>query len=747
MDVIILQSPFSQLNSPYPASAYLFSFFNQLKKNKDMNIDSVQAFDVNNDIFHAIFSAQGLNTIFNEVEKNEKTLLASLEEESLFNVVRFLSFKDRWTRWIEPIKAILCTNQKEHTHEFIHSAHVPRGFRMEQYLHNLHRKPSVEDSAILASLAIADLSDFIRIAFDESFSLVHYASSLAESQNDFSIIEKCLDSPILIHFLTPVLDKIFANISKEKEILFCLSTPFAGTVVGAFFMARFIKKYFPHAHCSLGGGFVNTELREVQCTDIFTYIDFISYDAGFGSYCQLFDFLKSKKQGEKLYKLKYFFNSQIIDMTPSNDEKNSLYNAKEKSFLKNILPDYSFCDFATYPKMVDDINPMHRIWSDGTWIKAYLAYGCYWHRCTFCDTQLDYVHNFCMQNEDRLFEDLYQQAQKQKSFGVHFVDEAAPPVMLKNFALKNCRLPAEKNPLTFWGNVRFEKVFSSDLAHFLAFGGLTAVSAGIEIAVEDEISNIDKGTTLADIVASCAAFKEAGILVHAYMIFGYFYETPQILINSMEILRQFFVIGLIDSCFWHKFVLTKHSKIFAEWKKGLHPQLQPQIKSNKKIFADYDVPFINEKNSQKYEAALLQSLHAWMQGKKLNQNVQKWFNFAMPSPTIEKNYVQTLVNQYEQRKKKTQGQRPAQNKCYYWLGSNPIIINDVLHWFFMDELQSLPLPTMRASPSATAILHILTQLSPSFSQENKYSEKIYNTLHLLPKDKLNFLRKNGLVVV
>ena len=69
------------------------------------------------------------------------------------------------------------------------------------------------------------------------------------------------------------------------------------------------------------------------------------------------------------------------------------------------------------------------------------------------------------------------------------------------------------------------------------------------------------------------------------MIYGYFGETEQDTINSMETLRQLYAAGLLDSCFWHKFVLTRHSRIYSEWKEGLHKNLNPFAPKNSGVFA------------------------------------------------------------------------------------------------------------------------------------------------------------------
>ena len=82
------------------------------------------------------------------------------------------------------------------------------------------------------------------------------------------------------------------------------------------------------------------------------------------------------------------------------------------------------------------------------------------------------------------------------------------------------------------------------MADILSYGGLTGVSGGIEIACGDGLLDVNKGIDIESLVSACAAFKEAGIRVHAYMIYGFYNETPQMLIDSAETLRQLFAAGL-----------------------------------------------------------------------------------------------------------------------------------------------------------------------------------------------------------
>ena len=298
---------------------------------------------------------------------------------------------------------------------------------------------------------------------------------------------------------------------------------------------------------------------------------------------------------------------EVIEPREEDKEAGSF----EEKMTVSIVPDYSDIDFSSYPRLVDDTNAMHRLWSDGTWMKAYLAHGCYWHKCAFCDVTLDYVCAYRMTDAKRLFFSLYAQSKKNGVRGVHFVDEACPPVSLAAFSYENAK---EGTPLSSWGNVRFEKTFTRDIADFISFGGVIGVSGGIEIATGSGLDDIHKGTDIDSIAGSCAAFKEAGILVHAYMIFGYWQENAQMLIDSLETLRQFFAIGLIDSAFYHKFVLTRHSRIYKEWQEGKYTELKPIIPTDTGIFAKNGLHFEGEEKSERYEAGLNEAIDSWMHG-------------------------------------------------------------------------------------------------------------------------------------
>lgn len=764
LNTLIIQPPLVQLNTPYPSGAYLLDFFNSLYEEKNVK-GRVEWFDLSNSFFHKIFCKHGIAHIFNSTF--EKALKLSSQYESqgddntAFHLRRFISQKEFWINWIDEIIAIVCSSNskisgREFAHEFIRSAHVPRGMRVENFLSNLTRDVSTDDAQILSSLALADLADYIKMVYDQNFALIRYAEHLATSTAEFSETIEGLKAPSLNDFYKPLLlEKITSY--KNEPTLYCISVPFPGCFESALFSADLIRKECgDNAIIIFGGGYVNTELREISEKGIFDYCHILSYDKGYGSYIRLFDEfinaacgIEDEKQcfnlkeafenifdSRKFYNFSYLKNgSVIIPLEKENEEYKVLYK-KEHEYIRKITPDYSHIDFTKYPRLADDTNPMHRIWNDGAWLKAYIAHGCYWHRCAFCDTTLDYVKDYCLTDINSLYDSLCVQAEKTGVHGIHFVDEACPPVALQNFALKNMAVKSSnKIPLTYWGNIRFEKTFDRDLADLLSAGGLTAVSAGIEIATGNGLSAVNKGTDMENIVNACCAFKEAGILIHSYMIFGFWSQSVQDLIDSMETLRQLFEAGLLDSAFWHKFTLTLHSTVYEEYKKGKYPELKilPQKKTQ---FAKNDLHFEGEEKSEKFSAPLNAALELWMHGEKLSKPVESYFPFKMPKPSIAKDYIASLIAKYEENRDRKFHKIPEQGskEKFVWLGGVPLLLDSSdkskmqICWSYMGELLYADIEKSKAHEVVNILETISAKNYDSFDKDKFSAERIYSVL-------------------
>ena len=162
MNVLIITPPLVQLNAPYPSGAYLKSFFKSLGHNATW-------LDLSIELVHEIFSHSGLARLFDLTEEKAMKLAAKAEsegdEETARNLRRYILQQDLWTNWIDDIVKILCdgtdVSTREICHKFMFSPNVPRGARMENYIANLDREPNADDTRNLATMALADLADYI----------------------------------------------------------------------------------------------------------------------------------------------------------------------------------------------------------------------------------------------------------------------------------------------------------------------------------------------------------------------------------------------------------------------------------------------------------------------------------------------------------------------------------------------------------------------------------------------------------
>ena len=639
--VILIQPPFVQLNGPYPAPYYLKSFIEKRGK-------PVTVLDHSIGLFERIFSRSGLERIFQDA------LLITAGKNSSRETERFLSERDLWLNSIERLIAFLRGRDPEWGH-FLALANgcLPGGPRTDAYLANAWRAESgaeisVDEAKTFATLLLSDLADFITHTLDSGFGLVRYTPVMEASLNggfrDFASVQKKLNGYIMEIFYRPFLAEEWEKLEKsgryaDGPFLLGLTIPFPGCLAGALVCADSAKKRFGSVIRTVaGGGFVNTELRYLNAPEFHNYFDFLSLDIG------------------------YSFLASILDFEVT---------ATEEAVVKVNFPDYSEVDFSRYLYPVDDANPMHRLWSDGHWLKAFLAHGCYWHSCSFCDVTLDYIKNFIPVDVPSLFGHLKNQAEKTGVRGVHLCDEAAPVSSLLEFALLNREAGL---PLNFWGNIRFEKDYNPDIAAILAAGGLMGVSAGLEVATERGFKATAKGINLNGAVKTLAAFKESGILIHAYLIYGFWDEDEQELIDSAETTRQLFAHGLLDSAFWHKFILTCHSRIYAEKKRGLHPGLKVNEECGGEIFALNDLSFEGEEGYGKYTLPLDRLLKAWMAGE-TEAPVSAAFPFRVKAPSVPPGLVAAILDEYARERDANRTIYPARQN--YRIETNVLFLGTI----------------------------------------------------------------------
>jgi hypothetical protein len=635
-DLLLITPPFTQLNTPYPATAYIKGFLNT------KSISSTQA-DIGIEVILELFSKQGLKDMFELVVS--KTEISD-------NSNRIRSLQNEYLKTIDSVVAFLQGKNPTLALQICQDDFLPEASRFAQLEETEWAFGSMgtQDKAKhLATLYLEDISDFIVECIDSNFGFSRYAERLGRSANSFDELYGVLHQDL------SYIDKITLRILKEKiEIiqpkLFLISVPFPGNLYAAFRCAQFVKTNYPKIKISMGGGFPNTELRSLSDARVFEFFDFITLDDG-ELPVELLT-LKIQNPNSNEYKRTFILeNGKVVYKNNSSrqDYKQSLVGT----------PDYSDLQLEKYISVIEIVNPMHRMWSDGRWNKLTMAHGCYWGKCTFCDISLDYIKLYepiaAKIIVDRIEELSFQTGQN----GFHFVDEAAPPALMREVALEILR---RNITITWWTNIRFEKSFSADLCLLLKASGCIAVSGGLEVASDRLLHLIDKGVTVEQVAQVTRNFTESGIMVHAYLMYGYPTQTVQETVDSLEMVRQLFEIGVLQSGFWHQFAMTAHSPV------GLQPDKFGVTKKTDIIgtFANNDINYTDKTgiDHDKFSYGLKKSLFNFMHGICFDYELQEWFDFKIPKTKIDENYISDCLNSESEFSVKS-------NSKIVWLGTKP----------------------------------------------------------------------------
>jgi radical SAM superfamily enzyme YgiQ (UPF0313 family) len=429
-----------------------------------------------------------------------------------------------------------------------------------------------------------------------------------------------------------VIERAFA----EPFDLIGFTVPFPGNLVGALRLAQWSKKQLPGTPVAMGGGYVNTELRQVQDARLFDWIDYLGFDDGEAVLDAL---LKLKETLPKNgVRLKYREGGRVQTSVQQKSELDA--------FKGRATPDYRGLPIDRYLAMLEMPNPMHRMWSDFFWNKLTLAHGCYWKKCSFCDVSLDYISRVEPETAERIVDQMDEISAQTGRSGFHFVDEACPPSLLKAVAKE---LLVRQRAYTWWGNLRFDHLFDQDTARLMADAGCVAVTGGLEVASPRLLALMNKGVTLEQVARVANAFSSAGIYVHAYLMYGFPSQTSAETVDALEFVRQLFAEGVIASGHWHRFVATIHSPVGrAPQKYGveLHPPQAPP----EGLFAQNEIAFTDlSAKKDKVDHDLLgeglrRALYNYMLGIGLSQPVHSWFSGSVPKASLPKNFVRQCLN-------------------------------------------------------------------------------------------------------
>jgi radical SAM superfamily enzyme YgiQ (UPF0313 family) len=622
--VLSLIPPMTQLNTPYPSTAYITGFL------RSQGVACAQA-DLALALVLALFTPEGLDRVL---------ACAQVQGDCGPSVQAFTAQFAQYRSTIGPTIAFLQGRDATLAHRIAGRGFLPEGPRfatLSAYADDDSADPlgwafgalGLQDRARhLATLYLNDLADVLRDGVDARFAFVRYAESLASSQASFDPLAHALAAPKTL--VDTVLEELtLATLAQHQPDLVLLSVPFPGAMYAALRIAQTIKAHAPHTVIAMGGGYVNTELRALQEPRVFDYVDYITLDAGERPLLCLIEHLQGQRSRQRLVRCFSRNDQGLVQYTN--------WQEPDVAFEDVGTPTWDGLPLHQYLSLLDMLNPMHRLWSDGRWNKLTVAHGCYWKKCSFCDVSLDYISRYETASASTLVDRIERIVQETGQTGFHFVDEAAPPKALKALAQELLRRNLH---ISWWGNIRFEKTFTPELAELLAQSGCIAISGGLEVASDRLLERMKKGVRVEQVACVTKGFAQAGILVHAYLMYGFPSQTLQDTVDALEYVRQLFENGCIQSGFFHRFACTVHSPVGKDPAAyGIELLPQPPV-----TFAQNDIGFTDPTGVDHAQLGhgLRKAIYNYMHGLGLETDVRQWFELPKgqcPKPSVGRHTI------------------------------------------------------------------------------------------------------------
>jgi hypothetical protein len=593
MKALLVTPPLTQLNTPYPATCHLLGFLHSRNHNAEQ-------MDLGIELIGRLLTGTMLKRIFEAASQHSRLSKAN-------RII--LQQADFYIRTIDPVMRFLGGKDATLAQRFCELTFWPESKRLpsdEDLEWGFGLIGNYDRATHLCTLFLKDLCDFINSTIDPHFELIRYAESLCLRLPEFRPLQNELQKP---HTLidTLMLDIFSQRMALCKPDLVGFSVPFPGNLYSALRCAQWIRQNFPQVKIVMGGGYVNTELRSLTDPALFDFIDYLVFDDGELPLLRIMD-------GGELIRTLYRDDAGAIIRVNFDNKENI-------PFAESGTPSYEGLLQNNYINMIELSNPMHALWSNGKWNKLMLAHGCYWGKCAFCDGALDYVKRFDQAPVELIVDRMEAVIAQTGQTGFHFVDEAAPPALLRKLAEEIIRM---KLTVSYWTNVRFEKSYTPELCYLLAQSGCIAISGGLEVASPRILKMINKGITVESASESMRNFTEAGIMTHAYLMYGFPTETARETIDSLEVVRNLFANGWIQSAFWHRYAMTIHSP------SGICPESVGAKHVDQPLapFANNEIPFTTsqEIDLDFYGKGLNLATYNYMQGAGYDIPVKKWFN-------------------------------------------------------------------------------------------------------------------------
>jgi hypothetical protein len=654
MRILLIIPPMTDLNTPYPSTAYLAGYL------QPRGYDVIQ-WDASLDLFLRLHSRSGIAAI-------REVLTDQVARGSPSKAIDWF-IKYPHEDLVEPVVRFLQGKDPTLAHRIV-SGLLPKGIttpRISESKEDAFGSFGIADHAkYLGSLYLRNISHSITSGVDRRW-LAGNRYSLTHNQpqsHSFDRYEEALiGRPTMIVEL--MLDMLRDTLVATRPDVVGITVPFEGQLLASLYFGRAIKDNFPDIRVVVGGGLINTTMRSLSDARVFKYTDYVTVDDGERPLECVLQTLEGTRPSDALLRTFVCCNGAVKLLSSTSE--------CDVSAQDMAAPSYRGLRVSDYISQLRVPNRMERLWSDGMWNKLTLAHGCYWGKCTFCDVTLDYVHRYEPTQADTIVERMRRLAADTGQTGFHFVDEAAPPALLRSLSR---RILEAGFVCSWWTNIRFEKAFDKELTQLMANAGCIAVSGGLEVASDRLLKLINKGVTVRQVARTTRAFVESGIRVHAYLMYGFPSQNEQELVDSAEIVRQLFENGCIDSAYWHEFVATAHSPV------GLRPdlfgiKLQDSVVSQPIALQRYDVKTqtlncvptatsaldsntasprqdvfmryslaIQDDNGcdlRKFSHGLRASLHNYVHGLEVQRPVHLWFPRGTCKPSVKRNLIATYL--------------------------------------------------------------------------------------------------------
>ena len=555
--ILFVLPPLTQLNTPYPSITHLTGYL------RSRGIEAEQM-DLGIELINRLFTRVELGRVFDLVEARVEA-----RELKLNKTLRIIvSNRHFYERNVEAVMKFLSGRDLQLANRFSDVRFWEDMYRLpdeEELEWAFGTSGKIDRAKYLCSLFLKNIVDVVQL-LDEHFQLIRYAEKLCTYLTTFEPIEEELEKMSLTEKLSltesteltekaslrlalgngNMIEELMLEIfeTKMQEVKpdwVGISVPFPGNLLAGLKCAKYVKAKYEGVKIVMGGGYVNTELRQMTDTGIFKYVDYITFDDGELPIRRLIE-------GGELLRTAYLKDGKV-EFAQMDVQENEKFGDLPAPTMRGL-------NLGKYIDFVDTTNPMHRLWSDGRWNKMMLAHGCYWAKCAFCDTCLDYIGRFEACDVKIIVDRMEAMIAETGNTGFHFVDEAAPPALLRKLAEE---ILERKLVVTYWTNVRFDKTYTAELCYLLARSGCIAVSGGLEVASPRVLKLINKGVTIESATECMRNLSANGIMVHTYLMYGFPTQTEKELYDSLGRVRDLFAEGLIQSAFWHRYAMTCHS--------------------------------------------------------------------------------------------------------------------------------------------------------------------------------------------